>query len=86
MMTPQHSRAARSWLGWSQSELGRRARVSLSTVRDYETGRREPIANNLVAMERAIHDAGIEFVFDESGEPAGILVRGAKIDLAKRAG
>jgi hypothetical protein len=30
-------------------------------------------------MRKAIEEAGIEFVFDEEGKPAGILVRGAKI-------
>jgi ribosome-binding protein aMBF1 (putative translation factor) len=78
-VTPQHSRAARSWLGWSQTELAKRAKVSLSTVRDYETGRRTPIPNNVEAMRRAIEEAGIELVFDEDGNPAGILVRDARI-------
>lgn len=78
-MTPQHSRAARSWLGWSQSELATRAKVSLSTVRDYETEKRKPIPNNVEAIRRAIEGAGIEFVYDRAGEPAGILVRDASI-------
>ena len=81
-MTPQHSRAARSWLGWSQTELARRAKVSLSTVRDYETARRNPIPNNVEAMRRAIEEAGIELVFDQDGKPAGILLRGARLDLS----
>lgn len=84
-MTPQHSRAARSWLGWSQTELAKRAKVSLSTVRDYETGRRNPIPNNVEAMRRAIEEAGIEFVYDRAGKPAGILVRDAKIARDRRA-
>jgi predicted transcriptional regulator len=78
-VTPQGSRAARSWLNWSQTELARRARVSLSTVRDYETSRRRPIANNIEAIRRAIEEAGIEFVYDRAGNPAGILVRNARI-------
>jgi hypothetical protein len=45
--------------------------VSLSTIRDFETGVRTPIANNIGAMRRAIEDAGIEFV-DDAGEAAGI--------------
>ena len=70
-------------MGWSQTELARRAKVSLSTVRDYETARRNPIPNNVEAMRRAIEEAGIEFVFDTNGAPAGILIRGAPIDLSK---
>ena len=71
-MSPEQSRAARGWLGWSQTELARRASVSLSTVRDFETGARTPIANNIAAIRRAIEDAGISLVFDKAGKPAGI--------------
>jgi hypothetical protein len=33
-------------------------------------------------MRKAIEEAGIEFVFDQDGNPAGILVRGARLDLS----
>ena len=49
MLTAEQSRAARGWLGWSQSELASRASVSLSAVRDFEKGRHVPIRNNLAA-------------------------------------
>jgi ribosome-binding protein aMBF1 (putative translation factor) len=61
-MSPEQSRAARAWLDWSQGELAAKASVSLSTVRDFEKGRRDPIANNLKAMEVALETAGISFV------------------------
>jgi transcriptional regulator with XRE-family HTH domain len=61
-MTPEQSRAGRAWLDWSQQELAAKASVSLSTVRDYEKGRRVPIANNLTAMRTALEAAGIAFV------------------------
>jgi ribosome-binding protein aMBF1 (putative translation factor) len=79
-LAPEHSRAARGWLGWSQTELASRARVSLSTVRDFETGRRTPIANNLEAIKRAIEQSGVELVSDGLGRPAGILVRATARD------
>jgi transcriptional regulator with XRE-family HTH domain len=60
-MSPEQARAARSWLGWTQAELAERARVGLSTVKDYEGGKRTPIANNLDAMQRALEQAGMEF-------------------------
>jgi ribosome-binding protein aMBF1 (putative translation factor) len=72
-MSPEQSRAARGWLGWSQTELAKRASVSLSTVRDFETGTRTPIANNLAAMRRAIESAGVILV-DENGKPVGVRV------------
>lgn len=79
-MSPEQSRAARGWLGWSQSELARRAHVSLSTVRDFELGQRTPIANNITAIRRAIEDAGVRLVFDQDGKAAGIIRRDAEPD------
>jgi transcriptional regulator with XRE-family HTH domain len=72
MLTPEQSRAARGWLAWSQEDLAERAHVSLSTIRDFEKGRRVPIANNLNAIQSAIEGAGIKLVFDEGGKAAGI--------------
>lgn len=63
-MSPEQCRAARAWLDWSQDELAAAARVSLSTVRDFEKGRRVPIANNLGAMRSALEAAGTRFVDD----------------------
>jgi DNA-binding transcriptional regulator YiaG len=71
-MTPEQSRAARAWLGWSQGELARRANVSLSTVHDFERGQRTPTANNLLSMRRAIEEGGLRMVFDDKGEASGI--------------
>jgi transcriptional regulator with XRE-family HTH domain len=60
-MSPEQARAARSWLGWTQAELAERACVGLSTVKDYEGGKRTPIPNNLEAMQRALEGAGMQF-------------------------
>ena len=74
-MTPEQSRAARGWLDISQLELAHRANVSLSTVRDFEKGRRWPIANNMAALERAFMELGIEFLNDPDGTPRGMVRR-----------
>ena len=66
-MTPAQCRAARGWLNWSQDELARRSHVSLSTVRDFEKGRRVPIANNLRAMREALEREGVELTHDPDG-------------------
>lgn len=70
-MKPEQSRAARGWLGWTQAELAEKARVGLSTVKDYEAGKRTPIANNLDAMRRALEACGIRFTDEAVAGPFG---------------
>jgi ribosome-binding protein aMBF1 (putative translation factor) len=60
-MSPEQVRAARNWLAWTQAELAERAKVGLSTVKDYEGGKRTPIANNLEALKKALESGGIAF-------------------------
>ena len=74
MLAPEQSRAARGWLDWSQEQLAERANVSLSTVRDFEKGRRTPIANNLQAMRAALEGAGVMPVHNAAGMPLGITL------------
>jgi len=70
-MTPEQCRAARGWLDISQQALADSANVSLSTVRDFEKGRRVPIGNNLNAMIAALEGCGIHFTQDGiTGPPA----------------
>ena len=68
-LTPEQCRSARAWLGWSQDELSKAAKVGQSTVKDFESGKRTPIANNLEAIRVALEGAGIGFSFaiDENG-------------------
>ena len=74
MLTPEQSRAARGWLDWSQSDLAQNARVSVSTIRDFEAGRRIPIANNLDAIQRAFEGGGIKLCFTKDGKARGITI------------
>jgi len=82
-MSPEQSRAARGWLGWSQTVLAKRAKVSLSTVRDFELGKRSPIANNISALRGAIEAAGIRLLFDKEGVAAGIVRYDAEPDPSR---
>lgn len=70
-MTPDQSRAARALLNWSQPELSEASGASISTVRDFETGKRTPMPNNLSAMQRALEAAGVVFI-PENGGGAGV--------------
>lgn len=71
-MSPEQSRAARGWLGWSQQTLAERANISVSTIKDFENGSRTPIANNLGAIQKAFEGVGVTFLFDTSGRAEGI--------------
>jgi DNA-binding XRE family transcriptional regulator len=79
-MTPEQCRAARGWLDWSQDDLASTARVSPSTVRDFEKGRHVPIPNNLVAIRVALEAQGIDFV--DSGGTFGITYAKPEKDKA----
>jgi transcriptional regulator with XRE-family HTH domain len=76
MISPPQSRAARGLLEWSQEELASRANLGLSTIRDFEKGRRVPTINNFEAIKRALEAAGVEFIAENGG--------GAGVRLAKR--
>jgi ribosome-binding protein aMBF1 (putative translation factor) len=73
MITPEQSRAARAWLDWSQEELAKKAQVSLSTVRDFEKGRRIPIKNNLDAIRISFEAMGVSLLF-RGDIPLGIQI------------
>ena len=67
-INPAQSRSARAWLGLTQGELAEQARIGLSTLKEFESGARTPIANNLEAIERALAGAGAaEFLAATSG-------------------
>lgn len=71
MIIPQQCRAARGLVGMSQDDLAVAARVSNSTVRNFEAGRTVPGTNNLDAIRRAFETAGVEFI-QENGGGAGV--------------
>jgi DNA-binding transcriptional regulator YiaG len=64
-MSPEQCRAARAWLGLPQDALAKSANVGVSTVRDFEAGRRDPTRNNLTAMQAALEKGGISFLDDD---------------------
>ncbi|HEY1746965.1 MAG TPA: helix-turn-helix transcriptional regulator [Xanthobacteraceae bacterium] len=77
VLTAAQSRAARALLGWSQTELARRASVATSTVADFERGQRSPVTNNLEALKLAFEKEDITF-------PPGGAVVGALPKMVAR--
>ncbi|GGC64026.1 transcriptional regulator [Siccirubricoccus deserti] len=73
-LLPQQVRAGRALVDWSQSRLAEGAGVSLSTIKDFEAGRREPIRASLAAIRSALEAAGVEFIA-ENGGGAGVRLR-----------
>lgn len=65
-LTPQLCRAARAYLGWSQSELASNASTAVSTVADFEREARDPIENNRRSMQTAFERSGIVFIVTET--------------------
>ena len=74
MISPEQCRAARAWLGWSQQTLARQARIGRSTLKDFESGKRTPMRNNLEAIRAALANAGIHFNYGTDGTAQGIAV------------
>ena len=68
-MSPEQVRAARNWLAWTQAELAKRANVGLSTIKDYEGGKRVPVPNNLEAIRKALEAGGMTITADSVTGP-----------------
>lgn len=62
MISAAQLRAARGLLDWSQRDLALAARVALSTVVDFETGKRRPLPASLDAIRQAIESAEVMFL------------------------
>jgi transcriptional regulator with XRE-family HTH domain len=76
-MTPSQCRAARGLLDWTQAQLAESARVGLSTVRGFETGKKTPVLHNFEAIQSALVNAGIEFLGDETSPGVRLLPKAA---------
>jgi ribosome-binding protein aMBF1 (putative translation factor) len=68
-MSPEQVRAARNWLAWTQAQLAAQARVGLSTIKDYESGKRTPIENNVAAIKATLEKAGMKFTANSVSGP-----------------
>jgi transcriptional regulator with XRE-family HTH domain len=74
MLTPAQIRAARSMLNWKQADLAKKAGLSLTGLNNIERGAADPRASTLVAIQRALEAAGIEFISENGGGP-GVRLR-----------
>jgi transcriptional regulator with XRE-family HTH domain len=73
-MRPAQCRAARALLDLTQPQLAELAGLGLSTIVDFEKGRRQVSSSAIDAVQRALRRAGVEFI-DENGGGPGVRLR-----------
>ena len=66
-------------LGWSQDRLAEAAHVSKRTIAGFEAGSQVPMHNNLVAIRRALEEAGIKFLEENNEDGPGVRLRKRKV-------
>lgn len=80
-ITAAQCKGARAMLDISREQLAKAAGLAERTITDFERGARSPHANNLAAIQRALEEAGVEFI--ERGvrlSPEAHLYRGRPDD------
>ena len=80
MIFPREIRAGRALLGWGQIELAKAAKVGVATVRRLEASGDEVRGSveTLLKIQRALEEAGIEFIPAEGGKGPGVRLRQAR--------
>ena len=74
-ISPAQCRAARGLIAMDQAVLAKAANVSRNVIIDFEKGRRVPTRNNLVAIQRVLEKAGVEF---PNGDAPGLRLKRSK--------
>lgn len=79
MISTGQVRAARALLRWTAEDLANAAEVGVATIRRMEVLEGVPAGNvkTLVAIQRALEDAGIEFIGSPEDGP-GVRLRSSK--------
>ena len=81
-MTGNHLRAARSLLGWSQSQVAEAAKLSIPTVKRAEgSGLISASADAVFAIRSALEAAGVDFI-EENGGGAGVRFKFKSKDIS----
>ncbi len=76
MLEAAQVRAARALIGWSQAKLAETAGVLISTINEFETGARVPVASEaLDKMRSALEAAGVVFLPKDDGGGIGVRLR-----------
>jgi transcriptional regulator with XRE-family HTH domain len=73
-ISPAQCRAGRALLDMTQSQLAELAKLGLSTVVDFEKGRRQVSQTTVETIQSALQYAGIDFIEENGGGP-GVRLR-----------
>jgi len=65
MITSRQIRAGRALLNWTQQQVADAAIVSLNAVRRLEKEEGDPRVSTILAVEKALRKAGVEFLAEE---------------------
>jgi transcriptional regulator with XRE-family HTH domain len=68
-------RAARALINWSQDRLAEKARVGVTTIREFENDKTSPHRATLEMLRQALEKAGVEFT---NGDEPGVKLKKAK--------
>ncbi len=74
MMQPSQCRMARAALKISVRELAKAADVAANTITRFETGKSRGYADTVAKIQKALEEAGVEFI-DENGGGPGVRLR-----------
>jgi transcriptional regulator with XRE-family HTH domain len=84
VITIEQVRAARGLLGWSQSELAKRAGLSLPTVKRVEAGAGPRVSNEARnRVQHALETGGAQFISENGGGP-GVRLRKRQPKTSKK--
>ena len=83
-MNAAQCRGARALLDMTQPQLADSAKLGLSTIVDFERGRRQVSEAAIDAMRVALERAGIEFIGENGGGPGVRLKKSAKSKSEKK--
>lgn len=80
-ITAAQIRAARALIGWNQTELATAAGIAVSSVKNLEGGMTEPNPRTIVALRKAVEDAGVILLGPGDAMEGGHGVRLRKGDV-----
>ena len=74
MITPEQIRGARAMLNMKQADLAKAANISTAALHNIERETAIPRAATSASIQRALEDAGAQFI-PENGGGAGVRLR-----------